>query len=219
MNTLTKYTVTLLLVFTFVLPVAGFAQTKEPPPPPPQPKLLFLACAVLAVGAVIVWGLLKICKKLPSLPPPNNGGGTNSPPTPPPSRPPVTNPPPHHRWSVEPLNIPGLELQDVQRYDIAQYHFADPVMGGEYSSKSKWAVQASTNLNSGWQTTLSVSVFDNDATGGQFWAVYQDGENIYNAYYLPGAQFNLPVDFALPDQSQQFFRLAGLVWMEPDEAY
>jgi len=218
MNTLIKYIVTLLLVISFATPC--IAQPKDPPPPPPpQPKLLFLACAVLAVGAVIVWGLLKICKKLPSLPPPNNGG-TNSPPSPPPSRPPVTNPPPHHLWLQAPQSsLLKIDVEDVPRYDITAYHFPDPVMGGEFTSKSKWCVQCKTDLSGQWQTTLTVSVFDNDSSQGQLWAVYRSGTNLFNAYYLPGADFNLPVDFALENQPQQYFRLGGLIWMDPDEAF
>jgi hypothetical protein len=77
----------------------------------PQPKNVLLACGMLIVGGVIIWGLWKSCKKIPS-------------PTPPPSdnppKPPPTNAPPSHSKSTAMTSQPDsaslsqLDLPTVQ---------------------------------------------------------------------------------------------------------
>lgn len=222
MKTLIIRVVTLLLVITFAGPIALEAQTtNSPPPPPPDKDLLAVACAVLAIGAVVIWGLWKICKKIPPLNPPNSG--TNAPPVnPPPTNSIHTNPPAPPRKTALTTSdtfMFQLDLENVQRYSIAQYQFPDTVSGGYYTAKSKWSVLVSTNLTGDWYTTLTVSMFDNDYSGGQLWAVYRDGTNLYNAYFMPGADFNLPIDFALPGQPKEFFRLIDWAWTNPQEPY
>ncbi len=202
-----KTVVTFLLIVSLTVPC--LAQNNDPPPPDDNPggNMLALACVVVVVGAVVIYGLWKMCQKIPSpgAPPPQH---TNAPPTIPPhgtNQPPVkTNPPPRRALSSVPL-LPS-ELDSIPAYTISALGYPDEVQGGTYIYTWAFSVQSSTNLLD-WQRTVDVRVFES-SSGGQLWAAYQDGTNLYNAYFTNrSATNNLPVDFGLPDEDRQFFRL------------
>jgi hypothetical protein len=84
--------------------------------------------------------------------------------------------------------------------------------GNIYTSKFMLALQCSTNLVT-WQPVWSVSVFES-SSGGELWAVYQNGSNIFNAYFTdPKSADNvLPIDFDDGRSQQKYFRLSTTAW-------
>ena len=82
----TKVTTALLIVALALMPINGRADDV----PPPENGTVAWACVTLIVGGIMVYGLYRMCKKLPPMnppeppeeppapPPPNNRTNTNS---------------------------------------------------------------------------------------------------------------------------------------------
>jgi hypothetical protein len=64
----TRLAVTLLLV-SLMLIVPGHAQQTQPPA---KHNVIIMGCLVLAIGAVFVYGVYKLCEKLPPMDPPGD---------------------------------------------------------------------------------------------------------------------------------------------------
>lgn len=82
----------------------------ESPPPNGKPPLV-LACVVLVVGAVVVWGLWKICQNIP---PPN-------PPPPPPPPPPIRPGTNTNHVAHSSIQLPRLIMPETQLYKMADW--------------------------------------------------------------------------------------------------
>lgn len=109
--------VSLLLVVALLLaPTKGGCDDAKSPAQKDAVGAVIAGCGVLAVGAVIIWGLWKICKKMPG-------------PTTPPKNPPTTNPPPDpdslkRSFAAASTNgpvlvMPDLAITEQNTWDIA----------------------------------------------------------------------------------------------------
>lgn len=112
-----KIPVTFILCASLALaPFTASPSDSNPPPDNKQP--MFLACVVLIVGAVVVYGLLKICQKIPTPPAP-------PPPPPPPPRPPGTNT--NHigksAWVMPRLQIPDQQVDSMSQWTMLVARF------------------------------------------------------------------------------------------------
>jgi hypothetical protein len=117
--------------------------SQEKPPPDNKDAIapVIAGCAIIVVGAIIIWGVWKLCKKMPS--PPAKGKGN----------PPSTNEPPQDTFIVGNFstNGPGLFMPDG--YDLA--------------AENEWQgavmlFQSSTNLRD-WRDEYSVSNWVNNS--------------------------------------------------------
>jgi hypothetical protein len=195
---------------------------------PPQPraqtvtgKNVLIGCGLLIVGGIIIYGLWKLCKKIPCPRPPPS----DDPPSPPQTNaPPATNPSQSGSTGGQAqffsasqasptVALGELDCSGVQPYDVSQYAWPDPVTAGAIIvNKSLVTLQCSTNLVN-WQDVWKINIFSS-SNGAELWEVYQNGSNIFNAYYTnPRSGVNyLPVDFEAGMCPRKHFRLATPAW-------
>jgi hypothetical protein len=169
----------------------------KPQEKPPIASLLW-GCFVLALGAVAVIGVVKLCKKLDQL-----QYGTNAPPFFPP---PITDPPP---WITHGNLQGGLSLDCAP---IPSHPLATPIpdtySGGSFTNTWAMTIQASTDLQS-WHDALAITVWESDS-GGAFYATYRGGTNSGNYYFTQQTGTNsLPVDFTDGRAEKEFFRVTS----------
>lgn len=141
------------LVIALLIPLFSPSSTSAQQQPPPKIAALVCGVVVLGVGAVVVWNLYRLCKKLP--PPDSNPDATNAPPK-------------IARFAISPATdqIPPISLDDsaVQYQDITAQNFTDSVSGLPFTARldcvlwtsadtKNWSVQYRIT---GWSSTAGV---------------------------------------------------------------
>lgn len=165
-------------------------------------KSTTVVCAVVAlgVGAVVIWGLWKMCSKIPVPPPvdPPPPPPTNPPPIFNPTNAPPTNPPPKKPWWKL-----GL-LDNSASFDISSYGLQDSFNPNvNYHTMVTFTIQSSTNL-AVWSEEVSATGWVSD--NGIFFAYYRAGSNALNTYTTPGHTNYAPIPI-VGDEPRKFFRM------------
>jgi hypothetical protein len=116
------------LILCGALALAPAQAGEQPPPPPEKDSAVLAGCAILIVGAIIVYGLWKLCKKLPSLPPTTRN-------------PPVTNPPPNPNFvfgmdtNGPALVMPDWKITQLNDWDTAVMTFQSSTNGADWKDE------------------------------------------------------------------------------------
>ena len=181
------FLIALALIF---LPIQN-SICETPPPPPPQNSTIVacvVAVMVVAVGAVMVVGIKKLCDRLPPLPPPE----------PPPTNNIPTNLPPSLRTNL-PLHRPILSLVvPTPSRGPTLFQSSSDLQGWE----DTWRVETTVRMN-------SVEARLYDAQGDE--VMTQTAPLVYGEdgqYYVLLDFTSLPHPQSPP--SQQFWRLLSL---------
>jgi hypothetical protein len=183
--------VTIALCIGIVL-MPSDAKPQEKPPNP------IFGCVVVIIGGIIIYGIYKLCKKIPDPKPP----AEDDPPAPPPTNaPPVFNPPPTvNQFTPQVFQA----LREIPSYSVS---ILDSYSGGTFTSKWAFTIQASTDLQS-WHEAMRVTVWESDS-GGAFYACSRNGTN-QNFYFTHQTGTNsLPVDFSDGKAEKEFFRIVA----------
>lgn len=173
------------------------------PPPEKNDEMLTEACCVMAVGAVVCWGIWKLCQRIPAIEQPiapvfpTNSIPTNTIPT---NSIPTNSIPKGKKMTM-------LNVGDAYNVaGIGSYHLQDPYAPGTnyYKTTLTFYLEASEDMAT-WRTMLSATGFLSDY--GMFVNFYTNG-NFAMANYTPwSARTNwVPIDVTEGRESR-FYRV------------
>ncbi len=185
-----KTPITFLLCLSLLaLPFEASAPEQSPPPDNNPPSVL-VACVVIVVGAVIVYGLWKLCKKIPG-PPPKDG------PPPPPAG---TNTNSHAgkaSWVMPRLIMPDTDLAPVSDWQVVV---------GSFQSSSNCSEWATHLFVTNWISDAMIVCVASDLNGplatNWFYGPFTNNQQVISDFG------NLQA--LLPQDDRKFYRMVEL---------
>lgn len=167
----------------------------------PQPKSALLICGlvVLGVGAVVIWQLYKVCKRLP----PVDGSEI----------PPATNAPPAYTQAqiaaavASPTaGLATLSDDGARVLDISSLGYVDGNTGTYFIGRLDCQIQTSDNAIS-WVCAYRVSAWFGPA--GSLYLFSDAAGNPVSTNYCRGGMGQIPLSLGTGREPARFFRVAG----------
>lgn len=190
-----KRLVSLLLVVAFLLLPVNRSRSDDT-----QPKSALIICGlvVLGVGAVVIWEIYKLCKRLPPVDGTENPPATNAPPTYTQAQiAALAGPPP----AVKTLTDDGARL-----LDISSLGYADGNTGTYFIGRLDCQIQVSDNAVS-WVCAYRVAAWFGPA--GTLYLFSDAAGNPVSTNYCRGGMGQVPINLGTGKEPARFFRVTA----------